>query len=83
VNSLHWQAIDRLAPALVAEGHAPDGVIEAVRVAKARNFAFGVQWHPEYRVTENPVSLAIFKAFGQACRARAATRARAAGRAAE
>lgn len=83
VNSLHWQAIDRLAPGLLAEGHAPDGVIEAVRVAKARNFALGVQWHPEYRVAENPVSLAIFKAFGQAARARAASRARAAGRAAE
>jgi putative glutamine amidotransferase len=82
-NSLHWQAIDRLAPGLVVEGHAPDGVIEAVRVARARNFAIGVQWHPEYRVTENPVSLAIFKAFGDACRDRAVARARPAGKAAE
>jgi len=82
-NSLHWQAIDRLAPGLVAEGHAHDGVIEAVRVAKARNFALGVQWHPEYRVTENPVSLAIFKAFGEACRARARMRADRLGKAAE
>lgn len=83
VNSLHWQGIDRLAPGLVAEGHAPDGVIEAVHVANARNFAIGVQWHPEYRVTENPVSLAIFRAFGTACRARAAERLRQPGRAAE
>jgi putative glutamine amidotransferase len=42
-----------------------------------------VQWHPEYRVTENPVSLAIFKAFGDACRERAVARARPAGKAAE
>ncbi len=83
VNSLHWQSIDQLAPGLLVEGHAPDGVIEAVRVAKARSFALGVQWHPEYRVAENPVSLAIFKAFGQACRERATRRSHAAGRAAE
>lgn len=83
VNSLHWQAIDELGPGLLAEAHAPDGVIEAVRVARARSFALGVQWHPEYRVAENPISLAIFKAFGQACRTRAASRARAPGRAAE
>jgi len=83
VNSLHWQGIDRLAPGLVAEGHAPDGVIEAVRVANARGFALGVQWHPEYRVTENPDSMALFKAFGAACRARAAERLRQPVRAAE
>jgi putative glutamine amidotransferase len=83
VNSLHWQAIDRLAPGLTVEAVAPDGVVEAVRVERARNFALGVQWHPEYRVTENPVSLALFKAFGAACRERARGRLRASGKAAE
>jgi putative glutamine amidotransferase len=83
VNSLHWQAIDRLAPGLVIEAKAPDDVIEAVRVEKARSFAIGVQWHPEYRVTENPVSLALFRAFGEACRDRARARRRAPGKAAE
>jgi putative glutamine amidotransferase len=68
VNSLHWQAIDRLAAGLAVEGTAPDGTIEAVRVAGARNFSLGVQWHPEYRATDNPVSLALFRAFGQAAR---------------
>ncbi|MFM9844364.1 MAG: gamma-glutamyl-gamma-aminobutyrate hydrolase family protein [Dongiaceae bacterium] len=71
VNSLHWQGIDRLAPGLTAEGIAPDGSIEAVRVTGARNFALGVQWHPEFRATENPVSLALFQAFGKAARAHA------------
>ncbi len=71
VNSLHWQAIDRLAAGLAAEGTAPDGTIEAVRVTAARNFALGVQWHPEYRATENPVSLALFQAFGKAAQAHA------------
>jgi len=71
VNSLHWQGIDRLAPGLTAEGMAPDGTIEAVRVTTARNFALGVQWHPEYRVMENPDSVALFRAFGQAARSHA------------
>jgi len=74
VNSLHWQAIDRLADGLAIEGRAPDGVIEAVRVEDAAAFALGVQWHPEYRAMENPVSRALFDAFGRAARARAAAR---------
>jgi putative glutamine amidotransferase len=27
-----------------------------------------VQWHPEWRVQDNDVSMAIFQAFGDACR---------------
>ncbi|WP_119460576.1 gamma-glutamyl-gamma-aminobutyrate hydrolase family protein [Rhodospirillaceae bacterium SYSU D60014] len=75
VNSLHWQGIDRLADGLVVEGVAPDGVVEAVRVVTAKSFALGVQWHPEYRVLENPVSRALFAAFGAAARERARLRA--------
>ncbi len=70
VNSLHWQAIDQLAPRLAIEGRSDDGVIEAVRVSDAAAFALGVQWHPEYKVTENSVSMALFQAFGKAARAR-------------
>jgi putative glutamine amidotransferase len=76
VNSLHSQGIDRLAPDLVIEATAPDGQIEAVRHTQA-DFVLGVQWHPEYRVMENPFSRALFAAFGGACRARAARRGRA------
>ncbi len=68
VNSLHAQAIDRLAPALAVEATAPDGTIEAVRVADAPGFALGVQWHPEWACAANPASLALFRAFGDACR---------------
>ncbi|HEX4571201.1 MAG TPA: gamma-glutamyl-gamma-aminobutyrate hydrolase family protein [Dongiaceae bacterium] len=75
VNSLHWQAIDRLADRLVIEGRAPDGVVEAVRVRDARSFALGVQWHPEWKVLLNPVSVALFRAFGDAARRRAEQRA--------
>jgi putative glutamine amidotransferase len=73
VNSLHSQGIDRLAQQLVVEAAAPDGQVEAVRHAAA-DFVLGVQWHPEYRVTENPFSRALFAAFGAACRAWAARR---------
>jgi len=71
VNSLHNQGIDRLAPGLVVEGVAPDGTIEAVRVATAPGFAVGVQWHPEYDYLTDATSRAIFAAFGAAIRAQA------------
>ena len=74
VNSLHGQGIERLAPPLEVEAVAPDGLIEAVRVPDAPALALGVQWHPEWKVTEDPFSMAIFGAFGDAVRARAARR---------
>jgi putative glutamine amidotransferase len=70
VNSLHAQGIDRLAERLLVEALAPDGTIEAVSVQAARGFALAVQWHPEWRVLENPTSRRLFAAFGAACRAR-------------
>jgi putative glutamine amidotransferase len=74
VNSLHAQAIDRLADGLAVEAIAPDGTIEAVRVMDVPAFALAVQWHPEWRVLENPQSRRLFAAFGAACRARQRTR---------
>lgn len=68
VNSLHGQAIDRLATGLVAEAHAEDGTIEAVRVAGAPGFAIGVQWHPEW-LLDDALSGGVFQAFGTAARA--------------
>lgn len=68
VNSLHSQAIDRLADGLVVEARAGDGTIEAVSLRDAANFALGVQWHPEYKVDRNPISLRIYAAFGAAVR---------------
>jgi putative glutamine amidotransferase len=70
VNSLHAQGVDRLAPGLVVEAVAPDGLIEAFSVHGASAFALAVQWHPEWRVLHNPFYAAIFRAFGDACRQR-------------
>jgi putative glutamine amidotransferase len=66
VNSLHGQGIDQPAPKLQIEAVAPDGQIEGVSLPGAR-YVVGVQWHPEYKVMENPFSLSLFRAFGEAC----------------
>lgn len=71
VNSLHSQGVARLGEGLVVEATAPDGIIEALRVAGAASFALAVQWHPEWQVMKNPQSLKLFEAFGDACRERA------------
>jgi putative glutamine amidotransferase len=71
VNSLHSQGIERLGGELAVEARAPDGVIEAFRVARSPSFAVAVQWHPEWQVMSNPFSRALFAAFGQAAAARA------------
>ena len=75
VNSLHGQAIDRLGAGLAAEARAPDGTIEAVAMPSAPGWVLGVQWHPEWGFAGNPHSVAIFTAFGEACRARRLARA--------
>jgi len=70
VNSLHGQGVRELGSGLSIEARASDGVIEAFRVSAARRFALAVQWHPEWRVMENAFSMALFAAFGAACRER-------------
>lgn len=74
VNSLHSQGVAKLAPGVTVEAVADDGLIEAFRVDDVPGFALAVQWHPEWRVMENDLSTAIFKAFGDACRVRASRR---------
>ncbi|MDR3494319.1 MAG: gamma-glutamyl-gamma-aminobutyrate hydrolase family protein [Ancalomicrobiaceae bacterium] len=76
VNSLHRQGLDILAPELTVEANAADGTIEAVSVTKAKGFALGVQWHPEYWVRSDHSSVKLFAAFGEAVRVYAAERAK-------
>ncbi len=80
VNSLHGQGIARLGEGLRVEATAPDGLIEAYRfdggVVREGAFLLAVQWHPEWKVLENPFHHAIFRAFGDACRQRATQRIR-------
>lgn len=74
VNSLHGQGINRLAPGLRAEAHAPDGVVEAFTAPDVPAFNLSLQWHPEWRAENNPVSERLLSAFGAACRERALRR---------
>ena len=69
VNSVHGQGINRLANGLRIEALALDDLIEAFSAAGARGFNLGVQWHPEWQAATNPVSMRLFRAFGDACAA--------------
>jgi putative glutamine amidotransferase len=74
VNSLHAQGVDRLAPRARLEATAEDGQVEAFSVPDAPAFTLALQWHPEYKALENPVSMKLFDAFAASCRARLAAR---------
>ena len=74
VNSLHGQGIERLAPGLVADAEAADGLVEAFRLDGTEAFLLGLQWHPEWEFRDDPVSVMIFRAFGNAARAYRAAR---------
>ncbi|MGI9261267.1 MAG: gamma-glutamyl-gamma-aminobutyrate hydrolase family protein [Woeseiaceae bacterium] len=68
VNSVHSQGISRLADGVTVEAVADDGLIEAFVVDGIQGFCLAVQWHPEWKVTEDEFSMAMFKTFGDACR---------------
>lgn len=74
VNSLHAQGVDRLAPRAKLEAIADDGQVEAFSVPDAPGFALALQWHPEYKALDNPVSMKLFGAFAASCRQRALVR---------
>ena len=67
VNSLHMQGVQRLADTFVAEAVAADGLIEAFRLQSDDRFLLAVQWHPEWKVLENPDYQVIFDVFAKAC----------------
>lgn len=76
-NTLHGQGIDRPGARIVIEGWAEDDTSEALQVRDAPGFTLSVQWHPEWNAASDPVSRALFGAFGEALVAWGAGRARA------
>jgi putative glutamine amidotransferase len=74
VNSLHSQGVQRLGQGLVVEAVADDGLVEAFRVADAKEFAMAFQWHPEWQAMQNTFSRALFAEFGRCASRRAARR---------
>ena len=69
VNTFHHQAVKNLAPALTADAVSPDGFIEAAH-EEGHRFLFATQFHPEcyWHVEDDDHSVAIFRAFLDACR---------------
>ena len=66
VNTLHHQAVDKIAPCFKACATADDGLVEAV-YAPEKAFLMGFQWHPEMIFRYEDSSLKIGKAFVEAC----------------
>lgn len=60
VNSAHHQAVKEAGPGLVIDARAPDGIIEGIEDPR-RRFVLGVEWHPEYALSDGDTR--IFAAF--------------------
>lgn len=67
-NTLHGQGIKDAGARVKIDGVADDGTPEAIYIDGAPGFSLAVQWHPEYRADEDPVSRRLFSAFGDAVR---------------
>lgn len=67
VNSMHHQAIKRLAPGLKVTATAPDGVIEGVEGMNG-HYLVGVQWHPEELTEADSGMRRLFTSFVDAAR---------------
>lgn len=68
VVSVHYQGVDKLGQGLAVEARAPDGVVEAVSANVNGGQVLAVQWHPEWRASENPQSQKFFELLGRALR---------------
>lgn len=66
VNSLHHQALKKIAPGLRVIARSPDGVVEAVE-STTNEFRTGVQFHPEL-LEDDTRMLNLFKAFVESAR---------------
>ncbi|OUS39431.1 gamma-glutamyl-gamma-aminobutyrate hydrolase ['Osedax' symbiont bacterium Rs2_46_30_T18] len=68
VNSLHEQAVAELGRDLVVNATSADNIVEAFH-HPGKDFFLGVQWHVEYALKNDPVSVAILAAFTRAINA--------------
>lgn len=66
VNSMHHQAVRRVAPGLIASGYAPGGLVECIEKPDYPYF-IGVQWHPEYLWENDGAAARLFTSFVAAC----------------
>lgn len=61
VNSAHHQAIKTVADRFLINAKAEDGIIEGIEYDDPSHFLMGVQWHPEFVISD--VCSAVFKHF--------------------
>ena len=67
-SSHHHQGVDRLGDDLVATGHSPDGLVEAIELRPNDPqdvhlpWMVGVQWHPEDTANSDPAQRSLFDA---------------------
>lgn len=70
VNSIHHQAIDRVAPGFVVTAWASDGIAEALESERSGEdtawWMLGVQWHPEELEGLDSPRTGLFAAFAEA-----------------
>lgn len=67
VNSSHHQAVESIGPEMVVSGiSSADNIIEAIELP-SYSFVLGVEWHPEYEVSEHDTQIiaAFVKASGK------------------
>ena len=68
-NTLHGQGIKTAGKRVVIDGRASDDTPEAIYIEGAPGYAISVQWHPEWRAAQDPVSRPLFTSFGEAVHA--------------
>jgi len=74
VNSLHGQAVDRLASDLEVTAVSTDGIIEGIRLKNDTSFTVGVQWHAEIDPEGHQLSGRLYEEFVAAAAKRANAR---------
>lgn len=65
VNSFHLQSVKSVGDNMIINANSKDGVVEGIEHTKLQ-FCIGVQWHPEFRVTQ--CDFELFEAFSRAVR---------------
>ena len=75
VNSLHHQALRRVAADLVPVAAARDGIVEGLELREGHPCFVGVQWHPEELSERDEPSRSLFHGFVAFAAKRAAGRA--------
>ena len=66
VNSMHHQAIRRVAPSLKVSAYSRDHLVEAVELPDYP-YLLAVQWHPEFLWQQEKTSRLLFSSLAQAC----------------